>query len=364
MAFGAWADEGHGHGAKDKGKGYIRVLSPGGYEVVVGRANPLKELSYRLEQDAQGRAVKVFTLTVEDVEFEIYPGRTVQAWGFNGMVPGPTIRVRQGDRVRLVLKVQAEGEHTIHIHGLKKPTVMDGVPYVSHRPVERGQEYVYEFTALNPGTHIYHCHVDTAHHMDMGMYGAFIVEPQEEALRYDRDYILILDEWPTGHVHVHEAPMAGHQEHGVITEHPGPARHEHPQEAPRQRHWYPKTYRPYEPLYDTFVINGRAFPYTEPLLVKEGEVVRLRLINAGYMPHYIHVHAHKFLVVARDGNLLSEEARFLADTVEVGPGQRVDVLLKADNPGLWPLHCHDLRHVSNEHIYPGGMLTFIRYVQP
>jgi FtsP/CotA-like multicopper oxidase with cupredoxin domain len=171
-------------------------------------------------------------------------------------------------------------------------------------------------------------------------------------------------------------PMEDHEpsEHGVVTQHSGEARHDGqekvedmgadmmgagPDDSP-QREWYPKTHKPYQPVYDTFVINGRAFPYTEPLLVKEGERVRIRIINVGYEPHFIHTHSHKFLVAAKDGTPVSNPEKL--DTVQIGPGQRVDIVLIADNPGVWPLHCHRLVHVANDHIYPGGMLTVLRYV--
>lgn len=340
---------------------YIKFKTPAGYTSVVGRANPLEELRPEVVKDPDGVRVKVFKLTVEDVGFEIYPGKTVQGWGFNGKVPGPTIRVKEGERVRVVLTNKTKDKHTIHLHGQKKPLGMDGVPFISQSPVGEGESFAYEFVARNPGTHWYHCHVDSGHHVDMGMYGALIVEPEKESLRYDREYILILDEWPTGHVHIHETPMAGHDEHGVVTEHPGEPRHEHEEEAPPGRDWYPEIYPPYNPVYDTFVINGRAFPFTSPLDVRQGETVRIRLINAGYASHFIHTHSHKFSVVARDGNSVPNPQ--VMDTVDIGPGQRVDIMLAADNPGVWPVHCHTLTHVANDKVYPGGMLTFLRYVE-
>lgn len=181
--------------------------------------------------------------------------------------------------------------------------------------------------------------------------------------------------------------MEGHEEekHGVVTEHEGIPRHdgmetrkedhsgemEHREavdpmaamkrEDGKTRSWYPETYNAYEPIYDTFVINGRSFPYTEPIEVKEGEKVRLRIINVGYEPHFVHTHSHKFLIVAMDGSPAADPQE--RDTVQVGPGQRIDILLTADNPGLWPLHCHRLPHVANDHIYPGGMLAIIRYME-
>jgi FtsP/CotA-like multicopper oxidase with cupredoxin domain len=134
-----------------------------------------------------------------------------------------------------------------------------------------------------------------------------------------------------------------------------------PEGSAEKRDWYPETYKAYQPVYDGFTINGRSFPFTEPVDVKEGERVRIRFINAGYQPHFMHTHSHKFQVVARDGSPVDEPQK--RDTVQVGPGQRVDIILFADNPGIWPFHCHRLDHVANEHIYPGGMLTFIRYIE-
>lgn len=341
---------------------YIRELSPAGLNVVIGRKNPLNELVPEVITE-DGNAIKVFRLTVEDVKFEIYPGKTVEGWGFNGQVPGPTIRVKEGDRIRVIFTNNTDNKHTIHIHGQKKPLAMDGVPYLSQKPVEKGESYTYEFTVKNPGTSWYHCHVDAAHHVDVGMYGAFIVEPAEEKYPFDREYTMILDEWPSGHIHIHagDMPMEGHEEHGVVTEHPGAPVHEHPGEKPEKRDWYPETYKEYKPIYDTFIINGRAFPYTEPIEVREGERVRIRLINVGYEPHFIHTHSHKFIVTHRDGTPVETPVKM--DTVEVGPGQRVDILLFADNPGVWPMHCHRTIHVANDSIYPGGMLTFIKYIK-
>ncbi len=341
---------------------YIRVNTPAGYNAVIGRKNPLTELKPEVSNDRDGNTVKEYTLTVDDVKFEIFPDKFIEGWGFNGSIPGPTLRVREGDIVRITLRNKTDTDHTIHVHGQKKRVEMDGVPYIGQKPVKKGESYTYEFIAVYPGTHWYHCHVDSAHHIDMGMYGAFIVEPKKETIEYDREYIMILDEWPTAHVHVHEGtmPMEGHEEHGVVTRHPGAPSHEHENQKPKKRDWYPETYKPYEPVYDGFSINGRSFPFTEPLEVKKGEKVLIRIINAGYQAHFIHSHSHKFRVVARSGSPADEPQKI--DTVEVGAGNRLDIVLFADNPGIWPFHCHRADHITNEHIYPGGMLTFIKYV--
>jgi FtsP/CotA-like multicopper oxidase with cupredoxin domain len=344
-----------------EGYDYIKSKTPAGFNAVLGMKNPLEELEPEIISE-NGQTIKVFTLTVKDIGFELFPDAPMMGWGFNGTIPGPTLRMTEGDRVRIILKNESSGKHTIHVHGQKKTVVMDGVPYIGQKPVKKGESYTYEFTADRLGTSFYHCHVDSAHHMDMGMYGAFIVEPKEEKLDYDREYIMILDEWPTKHVHIHEEDddEAGHEKHGVMSVHKGSQpEHAHPGDRKEKRDYYPKTHNPHNPVYDAFTINGRAFPLTEPVYVKTGEQVRIRFINAGYQPHYLHTHSHKFRVVARDGAYVDEPQ--LIDTVHIGAAQRVDIILYADNPGIWPFHCHRLNHVANDHIYPGGMLTFIVY---
>jgi FtsP/CotA-like multicopper oxidase with cupredoxin domain len=382
---------------------YIRYDAPTGNSVVLGRENPQNTLiPETITED--GKRIKVFRLSVKDLEFEVSPGKKVQAFAFNGTVPGPTVRVTEGDRIRVILSNDTKDEHTIHIHGQLKPMVMDGVPYLSQQPVKKGESFTYEFTVKRTGTHWYHCHVDSGHHVDMGMYGAFIVDPKGEKLKFDREYTLILDEWPGGHEHggngmtmeMHQegspSKISGHQEavphddkvadmpvggmagtgkdmpmEGMVVEDTAENKSEMAMEEmgsmgkAAQRDWYPKTYKPHTPIYDTFTINGRAFPYTQPLDVRQGERVRIRIINAGYEQHFMHSHSHRFEIVALDGNPV-QGAPQVRDTVAVGPGQRVDIILTADNPGVWPFHCHDLRHVANNNIYPGGMLTFIRYV--
>jgi FtsP/CotA-like multicopper oxidase with cupredoxin domain len=341
---------------------YIRIKSPAGYDAVIGSKNPLQELAYEM-LDTPAGPVKVFQLTVRDMGFEIFPEKSMMGWGFNGQVPGPTIRATEGERIRIIVKNETnDGEHTLHVHGQSKPVIMDGVPYLGQKPIGKGESYTYEFTVTNVGTTWYHCHVDSSHHVDMGMYGAFIVEPEKEKLVYDREYIMILDEWPTAHVHVHNdpEPEEGHDEHGVVTLHDeSPPMHDQGAMKKKPRDWYPETHMARQDQYDGFTINGRSFPFTEPVVVKKGEKVRIRFINAGYQEHFMHTHSHRFTVVARDGSYVDEPQKI--DTIGVGPGQRVDVLFEANNPGTWPFHCHRLNHITNENIYPGGMLTFIHY---
>src|ERR1043166_4376907 len=144
--------------------------------------------------------VKEFYLDVSEFEHEFYPGGPkVMVWGFNRQIPGPTIRVTEGDRVRVHLINRHTSNHTLHFHGLNVPNEMDGVAYgpMHHLEVEPGQTHVYEFTADPPGTHMYHCHVNSPQHIDMGMSGVMIVEPKDKRgePKVDKEQVLLLDDW-------------------------------------------------------------------------------------------------------------------------------------------------------------------------
>jgi manganese oxidase len=171
--------------------------------------------------------------------------------------------------------------------------------------------------AANPGTHAYHCHVDTFRHHDYGMYGVLIIEPRDEQVVWDRDYTLVLDEWDS-----------------------------------RQSSTTPA----HDPEYDHFLINGMAFPAVPDLVIGEDEVALLRFVNMGYEPHAMHLHGSNFLVTHKDGYPLP--APYQADTLLVAPGERYHVLLKGRD-GAFPLHDHMLQFVLNNGIYPGGVHVMI-----
>jgi len=109
---------------------YIKVKTPAGYDAVIGTKNSLEELEYEIADTPDG-PVKVFLMTIKDTGFEIFPDKPMMGWGFNGQVPGPTIRVTEGDRIRVIVTNEtSDGEHTLHFHGQSKPMTMDGVPFL------------------------------------------------------------------------------------------------------------------------------------------------------------------------------------------------------------------------------------------
>lgn len=276
-------------------------------------------LAYREEN-----GVKVFELTSRLVKWHILPDVQVTAMTYNGTVPGPEIRVTQGDRVKVLLKNELPYPTTIHWHGILVPNNMDGVPDMTQAPVPPGGSFTYEFTAEPAGTYWYHSHVQTDAQVLTGLYAPFIIEPKEPTdPRPDVDVTLMLSEWRViGGQTFPAMPMSG-----------------------------------MDPNY--FTINGKAFPTVEPLQVKLGQRVRLRFVAAGQFVHPMHLHGPHFKIVATDGYPVPQAAQLTKDTVSVAPGERYDVEFVADMPGKWMLHCHIPHHTTNDGEEPGGLMMVI-----
>jgi FtsP/CotA-like multicopper oxidase with cupredoxin domain len=260
------------------------------------------------EPHMDGR-VKVYDVTAEEVQWEVEPGRKVKAWAYNGQVPGPQIRVREGDRVRVNLTNKLPESTSIHFHGLELPNDQDGVPFITQPPVKPGASFTYEFTVPNAGSHMYHSHHNAAMQVGLGLLGAFVVEPKRAlpAQRADVDYVMVLNDGSHG-----------------------------------------------------YTLNGKGFPATEPIVCKHGQTVRLRFMNEGMMIHPMHLHGMHMTVIAKDG--WDQPAPWKCDTLNIAPGERWDVLVKATNLGPWAFHCHILPHAESEHGMFGMVTALI--VQP
>jgi FtsP/CotA-like multicopper oxidase with cupredoxin domain/plastocyanin len=279
---------------------------------------------------ASAPELREFVLTAKEIDWEIVPGTTVRAWTYNGQMPGPEIRVREGDLVRITLRNELPVGTTIHWHGVNLAPEMDGPVGLNQAAVEPGQEFVYEFVATPAGTRWYHSHADPTAQIALGLYGSLIVEPREPKHTYDRDYTYILNEWDlelTPDVATGKAPR------GVRDQ----------------------ILRGGELGTDLFLMNGHAHESIPPIKLAEGERVLIRLINAGNLPHAIHTHGHSFKIVATDGNDVPEGMALLKDTVLIGPGERYDLELDGNNPGVWMFHCHMENHAAN------GMMSLIQY---
>jgi uncharacterized cupredoxin-like copper-binding protein len=248
-----------------------------------------------LEPTILADGTKRWELTASVFQWETEPGKTVTAWGYNGMVPGPQLHAELGDRVQIILHNELPAPTTIHFHGMTVPNNMDGVPVISQPAVMPGESFTYEFRVRNAGSNMYHSHFMAQSQVPMGLLGAFIVtDPDAQEPKADVDYAMILNDGPLG-----------------------------------------------------FTINGKGFPATEPIVVKQGQLVRVRYMNEGLQIHPMHLHEIPQLVVAKDGHPLPDP--HYEDTVLVAPGERVDVLVRASELGTWAFHCHILTHAESDH---------------
>jgi FtsP/CotA-like multicopper oxidase with cupredoxin domain len=275
-----------------------------------------RELEPRLEA-----GLKLFELETSVIRWTILPGITVDGYAFNGQIPGPRIHLREGDRVRIDVRNRLPESTTVHWHGLILPNVMDGPAKITQDPIEEGGMYHYEFTVVQSGTYLYHSHDHVDRQQALGLYGALIIDPREldRSLVADHEYTVMLQEWLLREGLTYPAmPMDGAQ-----------------------------------PNY--FTINGRAYPSTDTIEMRLGETLKVRFIgsNNGFI-HPMHIHGGPFQVVAIDGQTLQPPARYSMDTVNVGPGQRYDVIWKAQQAGKWLIHCHIGHHTTNNNVEMGG----------
>jgi FtsP/CotA-like multicopper oxidase with cupredoxin domain len=299
-----------------------------------------EEVSYTAPTDARGDlalepriandGTKVFDLTASVIDWNILPGEQVEAYAFNRQVPGPRIRVTEGDRVRINVNNELPEATSVHWHGMVLPNGMDGPADVTQKPIEPRETFTYEFTAGQQGTYFYHSHKEPDRQQALGMYGALIVDPKdpsiEESYDYDLEYTIQLQEW---------LEKEGYTYPAMLMEGAMP---------------------------NFFTINGKAYPETETVNMKVGERIRLRFIGSNNnFVHPMHVHGGPFEVVQTDGNPVPEEARILKDTVNVGPGERYDVIWEAREPGKWLVHCHIPHHTTNDNVEEegGGGLTMV-----
>lgn len=287
--------------------------------VVPVQTPDLEKLPFTIDQ-----GVKVFHLTAEVVRREIMPAshmgpaRMMNAWGYNGSVPGPMIEVNEGDRVRIVFTNKLPEDTTVHWHGLEIPIAMDGTPYISQPMVAPGGTFIYEFTLNQYGTFFYHSH--GAMQEMMGMIGLFVIHPKvPHEPRVDRDFGLILQGWAL--LPNNDTPNTMAMEFNWLT------------------------------------INGKSAPATTPLLVKQGERVRIRMVNMGMDHHPIHIHGHQFYVTGTEGGRIPQTAWYPGNTVIVGVAQARDVEFDAVYAGDWMLHCHLPHHMMNQMVSMVGPMA-------
>jgi FtsP/CotA-like multicopper oxidase with cupredoxin domain len=298
---------------------------------------------YVAPPDAQGAqllepriedGVKVFALETSVIEWNILPDEPVLAYAFNQQVPGPLIRLTEGDRVRFEVTNHLPESTTIHWHGLIVPNAMDGAAEITQDPIPPGGTFTYEFTAEQRGTYFYHSHDHIDRQQALGLYGALIIDGPASnpyPYPYDKELIIQLQElleregysWPA-------MPMEGG-------------------------------------LPNFFTINGKSYPATQPVDLKVGETLLVRFIgtNSGFI-HPMHIHGGPFRIVETDGNPVEPQGQWVKDTVNIGPGERYDVLWEAREPGKWLLHCHINHHTTNNNVEQeggGGLMLILNVTE-
>ena len=253
--------------------------------------------------------VKVFTLTAAPTTWRTDDGTEHEAWAYNGQVPGPVIRGRVGERIRVEFANDLPEPTTIHWHGLNLPIGEDGVPGISQEPVAPGETHRYEFDLRAPGIFMYHPHYNTLAQQTKGLYGTFVVDPAEGPDPEVTEVFQVLSE------------MNG-----------------------------------------KFLINGKGFPSTDAYEVPRGKPVLVRTVNVGEMDHPMHLHGFLFRVVGADGGQVPVGAQYDRYTQNVAPGEAFDLKFTPNEVGTWLFHCHILGHVTGPNGIDAGMITTFKVV--
>ena len=251
---------------------------------------------------------KRFDLVAEIGEWEIEPGNVVEAWTFNGMVPGPTIKVNVGDKVRIRLINKMPLGTDIHLHGIRKENEFDGVSPLTQDLTMQGETFDYEFTAIEPAVGMYHPHAHGYIAIPNGMWGAVLVSSDS---LLPRGQTVSGVEIPADLDPVLEDVMVLNDA-GTIG----------------------------------LSLNGKSFPATEPYAFNVGDWAAIHYYNEGLQIHPMHLHQFPQLIYAKDGIPLDQP--YWADTVNIAPGERYSVLFQTARPGVWVWHCHILNHAERE----------------
>lgn len=281
-----------------------------------------KVFPFGLIKNAFSEDVKEINITAAINMIDLGDGKKFKAWTYNAQIPGPEIRIKEGETLRIILKNSLPEGTTIHWHGVPVPNKMDGVPNVTQKPIQPGESFVYEFNASPPGTYIYHTHA--SYQLDRGLYGALIIEPKKEERSYDREYVLMLEDWAQVDGGGPEASKTGRIRPGMgMTGMMG---------MMGRREGQPLM----EPFYDVYTINGKVFDALQPFKVKKGDKVKLRIINPSSSTIYtLRIAGHPLTITHTDGRAVIP---LEVDALRIAMGERYDVEFTANNPGRWHIY--------------------------
>jgi FtsP/CotA-like multicopper oxidase with cupredoxin domain len=251
-----------------------------------------------------------YSLRIAPLKLELAPGKVIQTFGYNGTVPGPLLRLREGRQVSIDIHNDTDIDDIIHWHGLYVPAAADGAMEEGSPMIGPGGTARYTFVPKPTGTRWYHSHdvagKDLTRSLYSGMYGFLIVEPAGDPGRYDREVLLAAHHWEGSWVSMQDIRKGPPPDNGL------------------------------EVLYASASFNDKMLGHGEPVRVRHGERVLFRLLNASPTENItLALPGHRFTVIALDGNAVPSQQS--VDTLFLAPAERADVIVEMNNPGVWIL---------------------------
>ena len=251
-----------------------------------------------------------YSLRIAPLRLELAPGRVIETFGYNGTVPGPLLRLREGRQVSIDIRNDTDVDDIIHWHGLYVPSAADGAMEEGSPMVKRGETQRYTFTPRPIGTRWYHshdmAHADLTRSLYSGMYGFLIVEPSREPGGYDQEVLLAAHHWEGKWVSMQDIRQGPPPDNGL------------------------------EVMYASASFNDRMLGHGEPVRVREGQRVLFRLLNASATENItLALPGHRLTVIALDGNVVPSQRS--VDTLFLAPAERADVIVDMNRPGVWIL---------------------------
>jgi FtsP/CotA-like multicopper oxidase with cupredoxin domain len=249
-----------------------------------------------------------YTIRIAPVSHEIAPGKVIKTTAYNGSIPGPALRLKEGKPVRIDVINDSGYPNLIHWHGLYLPSEQDGSTEEGSPIIASGQSLTYAYTPKPSGTRWYHSHAmamtDLSRSTYSGEFGFLIVEAAEDPGRYDREVLLAAHHWEGAWVSLQDMKKGPPPDNGL------------------------------EVMYHTATLGERMLGYGDPVRVREGERVLFRVLNAsGNMGISLALTGHRFRVIALDGNPVPTQAT--VEVLKLDVAERADVIVEMNNPGVW-----------------------------
>ncbi|MGW1895453.1 multicopper oxidase family protein [Streptomyces sp. NPDC002004] len=330
-----------GTGFVPKGpKGYV---DPSGPEVLA------------VERKRGAGPVRSFRMTATPTSFDL-GGRVVKSWGYGDSLPGKELRITKGDILEVTLANHLPVSTTLHSHGIRLRNDMDGVPDLTQRAIERGSEFTYRFAVEHPGTYWVHSH--SGMQLDRGLYAPLIVEDPKEPLHYDKEWVVVLDDWLDGvdgstpdgvlaELRGSNAPMDMGMSMGMGPQSDsghGPSASPHPKSSPKRQAGPSRllTHSHSEMLhseggsvkYPYYLVNGRMAHAPSSFKARPGDRIRIRIINASAeTPFRVALGGHDMMVTHTDGYPIKHTR---TNALLIGMAERYDVLVTVKD-GVFPL---------------------------